>query len=264
MGLISRVSSRTYRYLVRVGTIEVEMVVAKQGSTVAESKIDKEDAKDNYCDTTSESEEEEDFMDRQHENTELPTEYWSIQKLVKYLKACNQTATVIALCSMMDYNLQSANCQYAIKDVGGLEVLINLLETGDTKCALGSLKVLREISENAQIRRQIADLGALQQMVQILSHRNVELKCLAAETIANVAKFKRARKTVRDYGGIIKLVKLLDFGNENLETADPAKVNVARCAALALWSCSKSNKNKISIRKAGAIGLLARLLKSEH
>ena len=171
---------------------------------------------------------------------------------------------VIALCSMMDYNLQSTNCQYAIKDVGGLEVLINLLETGDTKCALGSLKILREISKNAQIRRQIADLGALQQMVKILSHRNQELKCLAAETIANVAKFKRARKTVREHGGINKLVKLLDLGSESLDNAEAIKIDVARCAALALWSCSKSNRNKVSIRKAGAIGLLARLLKSEH
>jgi len=37
---------------------------------------------------------------------------------------------------------------------------------------------------------------------------------------------------------------------------------VARCGALALWSCSKSTKNKHAMRKAGAIPLLAQLLKS--
>ena len=41
-------------------------------------------------------------------------------------------------------------------------------------------------------------------------------------------------------------------------------VEVARCGALALWSCSKSTKNKEAMRKAGAIPLLARLLKSTH
>ena len=41
-------------------------------------------------------------------------------------------------------------------------------------------------------------------------------------------------------------------------------VEVARCGALALWSCSKSTKNKQAIRKAGGIPLLARLLKSPH
>ena len=41
-------------------------------------------------------------------------------------------------------------------------------------------------------------------------------------------------------------------------------VEVARCGALALWSCSKSTRNKLSMRKAGAIPLLAKLLKSPH
>ena len=41
-------------------------------------------------------------------------------------------------------------------------------------------------------------------------------------------------------------------------------VEVARCGALALWSCSKSTKNKEAMRKAGSIPLLARLLKSTH
>ena len=37
----------------------------------------------------------------------MPAEYWQIQKLVKYLKWGNQTATVIALCAMLDFNLAS-------------------------------------------------------------------------------------------------------------------------------------------------------------
>ena len=45
---------------------------------------------------------------------------------------------------------------------------------------------------------------------------------------------------------------------------DAKDIEVARCGALALWSCSKSTKNKRAMRKAGAIPLLAKLLKSEH
>ncbi len=41
-------------------------------------------------------------------------------------------------------------------------------------------------------------------------------------------------------------------------------IDVARCGALALWSLSKSQKNKIEMRKAGVIPLLATLLKSPH
>jgi hypothetical protein len=39
---------------------------------------------------------------------------------------------------------------------------------------------------------------------------------------------------------------------------------VACSGAMALWSCSKSKKNKQAMRKAGAIPLLAKLLKSDN
>ncbi|KAJ8320963.1 hypothetical protein KUTeg_002550 [Tegillarca granosa] len=225
------------------------------------------EVEDSFSESSTESEEEEEAVERRSENNaDLPSEYWQIQKLVKYLKGGNQTATIIALCAMRDFNLAQETCQLAIRDVGGLEVLINLLDTEEIKCKIGSLKILKEISRNTQIRRAIADLGGLQTMVKILRDPDKELKCLAAETIANVAKFRRARRTVRQHGGIKKLVGLLDCASvQHILTPENEKdVEVARCGALALWSCSKSKKNKEAMRKAGAIPLLAKLLKSTH
>ena len=60
---------------------------------------------------------------------------------------------------------------------------------------------------------------------------------------------------------LLKVV-LLDCGL--LSSASDIDADVARCGALALWSCSKSTKNKLAIRKAGGIPLLARLLKSTN
>ncbi|KAG7216688.1 hypothetical protein INR49_021057 [Caranx melampygus] len=212
-----------------------------------------------------ESEEEEEQSERRVEsNTDLPPEYWQIQKLVKYLKAGDQTATVLTLCAMMDFDLMQETCQLAIRDVGGLEVLINLLDTDEVKCKIGSLKILRKISHNVQIRQTIVDMGGLQNIVRILDSPVKELKALAAETIANVARFRRARRTVRRYGGIKKLVKLLDV-SWNLDTLTPNQekdVEVARCGVLALWSCSKSTKNKKAIHRAGGTPMLGRLLRS--
>ena len=51
----------------------------------------------------------------------------------------------------------SETCQVAIRDVGGLEVLINLLDTDEIKCKIGSLKILKEISMNSSIRRSIGE-----------------------------------------------------------------------------------------------------------
>ncbi|XP_051531045.1 outer dynein arm-docking complex subunit 2-like [Myxocyprinus asiaticus] len=220
---------------------------------------------DDFSESSSEGEEDEEQPDRRAETTtDLPSEYWQIQKLVKYLKGANQTATVIALCSLRDFNLVQETCQLAIRDVGGLEVLINLLDTDEIKCKIGSLKILKVISCNSQIRRAIADLGGLQTMVSILDSPDKELKCLAAETIANVAKFRRAHRMVRQRGGIKRLVELLDCVPDcvSLSTKQERDVEVARCGALALWSCSKSTRNKKAIRRAGGIPLLARLLKS--
>ncbi|RDD37641.1 Armadillo repeat-containing protein 4, partial [Trichoplax sp. H2] len=244
-------------------------------STIASSNIKKTlsilKPDEDFSESSSESEEEEDNADRRQEtNADLPSEYWQIQKLVKYLKVGNSTATVLALCCIRDFNLAQEACQLAIRKVGGLEVLINLLDTDEIKCKIGSLKILKDISRNTQLRRAIVDLGGLQTLVKILDDDNKDLKCLAAETIANVAKFRRARRTVRLYGGIIKLGYLLDYClpsknfNNNLQADSEKDVNVARCGALALWSCSKSTKNKQAIRKAGGIPYLAKLLKSKN
>ena len=40
---------------------------------------------------------------------------------------------------MRDFNLEQETCQLAIRDVGGLEVLINLLETKELKCQVNDV-----------------------------------------------------------------------------------------------------------------------------
>ncbi|KAM6375234.1 LOW QUALITY PROTEIN: outer dynein arm-docking complex subunit 2 [Alca torda] len=223
---------------------------------------------EDVSESSSETEEDEEQPVRHQEgNTDLPSEYWGIQKLAKYLKGGNPTATVIALCSMRDFNLAQETCQLAIRDIGCLEVLINLLDTEEIKCQIGSLKILKEISQNTMIRHAIADLGGLEIMVKILDSPDKDLRCLAAETIANVARFKQARRTVRQHGGIKRLVGLLEcnsVGSTSLTSYQAKDTEIARCGALALWSCSKSTKNKEAIRKAGGIPLLARWLKCSH
>ncbi|XP_029698550.1 armadillo repeat-containing protein 4-like [Takifugu rubripes] len=92
----------------------------------------------------------------------------------------------------------------------------------------------------------------------------MDIKTFAAETIANVARVQRVRRNILQLGGVPKLVKLLDcdLNTINLNADVEKSVEVTRCAALALWSCSKSTKIKVAISKAGGIPLLARLLKS--
>lgn len=95
---------------------------------------------DSDASSEEEDEEEDQLIERtRQDQTDLPTEYWQIQRLVKYLKGGNPTATVIALSSIRDFNLSVETCQVAIRDVGGLDVLVNLLETDDFDCKVYNL-----------------------------------------------------------------------------------------------------------------------------
>ncbi|XP_077365539.1 outer dynein arm-docking complex subunit 2 isoform X2 [Festucalex cinctus] len=220
-----------------------------------------------FSETSSESGqsyEEEEQPARHQRNTDHPSEYWQIQKLVKYLRAGDQTATLLSLYALMNFDLTQETYHLAMQDSGGLKVLTNILHLDEVNLQLGSLEILRDISHNAQTRRCIVDNGGLRSIVNVLDSRNKDVKALAAETIANLTSFRRARRTVRKYNGISKLVKLLDCAPD-LTNVDPKlekDVEVARFGVLALWSCSKSPKNKEAIHKAGGIPLLGRLLKS--
>lgn len=50
---------------------------------------------------------------------------------------------------MRDFNLAQETCQLAIRDVGGLEVLINLLDTDEVKCKVRTLSQWQEVSESS-------------------------------------------------------------------------------------------------------------------
>lgn len=222
-------------------------------------------------DVVSSSDEEDRWKERTLKQSELPSEYWHIQKLVKYMKAGNQTATVVALCCLKDHDLTTQINQIAIQDVGGLEVLVNLLESNDLKCRYGALTVLSRISLNLDIRRSIVDLGGIPLLVKILSEPSKDLKILAAETIANVGKVRLARKLVRRAGGIPKIVDLLDVQlsclttpTEILSQNQKEQLNMATSGAKALWSLSESRHNKEIMRRSGVVPLMGQLLKSIH
>lgn len=54
---------------------------------------------------------------RERPKLDIPPEYWHIQKLVKYMKTGNQTATVVALCCLKDHDLTTHINQLAIQVV---------------------------------------------------------------------------------------------------------------------------------------------------
>lgn len=56
-------------------------------------------------DDEPESESDDELRFVQDEAPEVPSEFWHIQKLIRYMKAGNQTATMVAVCLLKDYDL---------------------------------------------------------------------------------------------------------------------------------------------------------------
>ncbi|XP_028173649.1 armadillo repeat-containing protein gudu [Ostrinia furnacalis] len=234
------------------------IVMVTEGSdTSASSASSTSESEDNWADLIKSS--------------EIPPEYWHIQKLVKYMKAGNQTATMVALSCLKDHDLTIEVNQRAIQEIGGLELLVNLLETRDLCCILGGLAVLKDITPNIEIRKKVTDLGAIPLLVGLLSDPARDVQILAAETIANLGRIRKSRKFCRKFGGIPKLIDLLDIKErylvsprEELNQDELQFLDIARAGAKALWSMSSSQRNREAMRKYGMIPLIAKMLKTIH
>ena len=79
---------------------------------------------------------------------------------------------MIALCSILDFDLSQEAAQLAIRDSGGMDLLINLLETDDVKCKIGTLRILKKISLSTQARMAIVDLGGESSGRNVYLHNN--------------------------------------------------------------------------------------------
>lgn len=91
--------------------------------------------------------------------------------------------------------------------MGGLEVLVNLLETKDIKCQLGSLGVLSQMGNCSETRRYLVDLGIISPLIELLKHPAKDIRILTAETMASIAMMRKARKQIRIRSGIALIVK---------------------------------------------------------
>ncbi|RZF37813.1 hypothetical protein LSTR_LSTR007175 [Laodelphax striatellus] len=223
------------------------------------------------------SEEETEVPGLAPRNPDAAQDYWQIQKLIKYMKAGNQTATVVALACLKDHELGSESIQTAIKEIGGLEVLINLLETNDFKCKMGALSVLSVVSENFEIRRHMTDLGCVPLLVNLLNDPSRALQAVSATTLSNVAKIKKARKIVRkcdglpqlcaedpktrelvrQHGGLDPLVAILR--DEGVRQNKPLLAAVTG----AIWKCSISIENVRRLDDLNTVNTLVQLLNDE-
>ncbi|CAL4160744.1 unnamed protein product, partial [Meganyctiphanes norvegica] len=110
-----------------------------------------------------------------------------------YLKVGDATCTVIALVGLKDCNLHQETSQLAVRHVGGIEVLLNILRTNNLKCNVGALQVLGAVCGHVSTRAAVHQLGGLQILQALVGHSEVEVRGLAAAALARVCSMKAAR-----------------------------------------------------------------------
>ncbi|KZC04660.1 Armadillo repeat-containing protein 4 [Dufourea novaeangliae] len=247
----------------------ISMVTGKPFGPRIQQIIEKKE--DESSDDEPESESDEELKRLREDVSEVPSEFWHIQKLIRYMKAGNQTATLVALCLLKDYDLSSRIIQKAVQEMGGLEILVNLLETKDLKCQSGSLSVLLQVAKSSQMRRYLIDLGIVTPLIQMLKHPARDIQVLAAETMAIIAQIRKARKQIRIRGGIPLILDVMDVPDsilrqpyDSLNETNKDLVIVAIACAKVLDSLSSSPKVKEELRKHGVVNIMERFLKSKH
>uniref|UniRef100_A0A4W4FV13 Armadillo repeat-containing protein 4 n=1 Tax=Electrophorus electricus TaxID=8005 RepID=A0A4W4FV13_ELEEL len=212
---------------------------------------------EDFSASSSESEDDVQTERRGDSHTDLPSEYWQIQKLVKYLKGGNQTATVIALCSMRDFNLAQETCSKstrnkdAIRKAGAIPLLARLLKVPQTNMLIPVVGTLQECASQRSYRIAIQSEGMIEDLVKYLSCDNQDLQKHCASAIFKCAEDKQTRDLVRHHEGLQPLVALLgEARNKELLTATTG----------AIWKCSISMENVAKFEEYRALELLVGLL----
>lgn len=232
---------------------------------------DKSKVTNNSTDELSSTDDDERWREPKRKPEDLPSEYWSLQKLIKYVKSGNPIATNGCLCCIRSYDLSMQINQLAIFNMGGLEVLVNLLSSNDITCRLGSLYILKCLTKNIDYRRYVIDLHAIDSLVLALCEPAADVKALAADIMANLSKIRLARKLIRNSGAIPKIIDLMDCNLEILRgtkheshTIEADQLNLAAAGSRAISFLVNSKRNVKVAEKYGLFRITARLLKSVH
>jgi len=212
----------------------------------------------------SSSEEDEDFGGPL-ESTDLT---WDLKRVIRSLRSGNQTATLISLCALQDYDLQNPITLGFLCSEGILATLCNILETSDDRCVVGALQVLCVMTSSAAgVRKSMSEQGVLKQLVNHLENQSLEIKHWTSELVGNMSTSGTVRRLFRKKGGIVKLVALLKTDPNARIPGKPDKGEgklTIQNAATTLEKLTKSQKGRRAVRLAGFFPLILDLLALDH
>lgn len=247
------------------------MIGGKKCENMSDLSLNDGNESDSTDNVISSSEEEDRWREKKPSVDDLPPDYWSIQKLFRYVKSGNTISAMLSLCCIRDYDLTIQINQMAIRDCGGIHILVNLLDCSDIQCRICALRLLDLLSPNIDIRKYIVDLGIVPSLVLTLKQPAIDLKTVAANVIVNVSKLRVARKEFRDLGAIQILVDTLDIPIETIKKPlnklsdnEIEHMKLVEAVINALTALFVSRRNREIGCRSGLIPITAKLLLCVH
>lgn len=211
------------------------------------------------------------WREKERKTSDLPIEYWTLQKLVKFMKIGNQVITNACLCCIRDYDLTKQLNQRAIFSIGGLETLVNLCKSNDLVCRFGTLYVLREIATNIDMRRYMVDMRIIESLCKIVKEPLKDIKCLAIDILGILSNIHPARQIIHEADIVNKIIDGLHFDRallhkkmRKMTEKESVLIDLAVSASTALSKILVSLEILQDAKKGGLILSIAELLKTIH
>lgn len=211
------------------------------------------------------------WREKERQTPDLPIEYWTLQKLVKFMKIGNQVVTNACLSCIRDYDLSQQLNQLAIFSIGGLETLVNLCKSNDLVCRFGTLYVLREMAKNIDMRRYMVDMNIIESLCKIISEPLIDIKCLAIDILGILSNIQPARRIIHQADVIDKIIDGLNFDQtllqkkyDEMTETESVLIDLAVSASTALSKILVSMKILKVAKRGGLILSISELLKTVH
>ncbi|XP_014247105.1 armadillo repeat-containing protein gudu-like isoform X1 [Cimex lectularius] len=201
----------------------------------------------------------------------LGPDYWQIRKLMKFMKAGDESTTVVSLACLADYDLMKPENQYAIVDTGGIEILINTLGVQSIKCIVGALRTIKELIKNKNLAITLINMGILCELIALLCHSESDIIILTVQIIDVFAEQRKTRTIIRKLDGIPMLMEMVDIDQKILfNRRDRCPKHKRLCLEIAITSVhvltqlSKSRKVRSVLYENGILKVLKGLLTAKE
>ncbi|XP_047343609.1 outer dynein arm-docking complex subunit 2 isoform X2 [Vespa velutina] len=216
----------------------------------------REKEEDESSDDEPESEGEDDERFLKNELSDISSDFWIMQKLIKYMKAGNQTATTISLCLLKDYDLTN---RLDIMDIPD-NVLqrsfdeLNNIQKELVRVAIGGARALNSIAKSPKIKAELQKYGVVQHMARFLKSVHTNLIIPIMGTVQQCADLSVCRFAFEQMGIIADIVYHLK--NEDMKLKE-------NCA-LAIFKCAINKTTSNMVREAGGLDPLCKLIQDEN